>query len=226
MLAEVLAPWKSEYLYNLPITASDLVCAARQTKFELAPLPKYKCATLPTPHLTTAASVSNLAKDQTSSAMTRNSGGKNLDLIQMSRQFSFRVWNSSATRKHQVAKSRSFHRNMVSSTQVLLGGSERSWVESLSKQERETAWLDLPPCPPNAPLWEQLSITHGARLLGAIPAPVSWLGRVLSADKLFQIRLCLGVSEVIATAETPSSSVEEQVVITTYSCGVSKAPRG
>lgn len=62
-------------------------------------------------------------------------------------------------------------------------------MESLSKQERETAWVDLLSCPPNAPLWEQLSMPGGARLLGAAPAPVSWLGRVLSADKLFQIRL-------------------------------------
>lgn len=71
---------------------------------------------------------------------------------------------------------------MISSTQVLFGRFERSWAESLFKQERETAWLDLPP------LWEQLLIPGGARLLGAASAPQSWLGRVLSADKLFQIR--------------------------------------
>lgn len=61
-------------------------------------------------------------------------------------------------------------------------------MESLSKQERETAQLDLPPRPPSPRLWEQLLIPGGARLLRAVPAPQSWLGRVLSTDKLFQIK--------------------------------------
>lgn len=108
----------------------------------------------------------------------------------MSGQCSSRVfcWNASATRKCRVSKSRPFHRNMVSSPQVLLGRSERCWVECLSKQERETARLDLSPRPHSAPLREKLSRPGEARLLRAVPAPRSWLGRVLSADNLFQIR--------------------------------------
>lgn len=47
----------------------------------------------------------------------------------------------------------------------------------------------LPSHPPSAHLWEQLSVACGARLLQAGPAPWNWLGRVLSSDKLFQIRL-------------------------------------
>lgn len=103
------------------------------------------------------------------------------------RSSGFFCWNASATRKRQVAKSRLFTETWSLPPQVLLGRSERSWVESLSRQERETAWLDLPLHPPSPPLWEQLSIPGRARLLRAVPAPRSWLGRVLSADKLFQI---------------------------------------
>lgn len=70
-ITEVLASWKREDFYNLLITGSDLVYADGQAKFELAPYPQHQRAAPALPNLTTAASVSSLVRDQTSSVTTR-----------------------------------------------------------------------------------------------------------------------------------------------------------